>query len=310
MDIYRHRSFLVLCIGLVAILYVLFSEADTPAESAPCNEPLHFYIDQIDPRFGVSEAEVKQAFQEGAKVWSDAAGKTLAVYHEEGEIPIRLIYDDRQQLVDGEFSYREQIKSEEIRIELLQNEFRQDSLRYEQRVNQYEHSVEEASTKIDNLNAWVTEKNESGGFLEEETEVFDQRKAEIDRLEERLSREDRELTSMSEQLNQKIDRLNRMIDEKNRMVDRYNETYSGEQRFAQGTFEWTGEQRTVSIHQFSGANELRLVLAHELGHALGLDHVENPQSVMYPEMTEQPRSVLQLTEEDRQAIRQLCGDGA
>lgn len=272
------------------------------------DEPVTFRIDSIDARFGVTEQQVKKVFEEGAEAWSSAAGRTLAVYEEEGAIPIRLIYDDRQKLVDSEFTFREQINNEEIRIENLETEFHRDSTKYEQRLNLYKNSVQSTQDKIDKLNEWVQQKNEVGGLQEEEVTEFDRRKRKVDHLEQQLNREDRELKSLADQLNRKIDRLNRRVKEKNKLIDQYNEMYSGNQKITQGTFGQMENQQAISIHQFSELDELRLVLTHELGHALGLDHVNNPQSVMYHEMTVQPRVSLTLTEEDMDAIHRLCGN--
>jgi predicted Zn-dependent protease len=55
-------------------------------------------------------------------------------------------------------------------------------------------------------------------------------------------------------------------------------------------------------------DELMLVLAHEMGHALGIGHVDNPQSVMYRLMGNQARPGLELTEDDRYALMDICNN--
>ena len=42
---------------------------------------------------------------------------------------------------------------------------------------------------------------------------------------------------------------------------------------------------SITIYSYSGSQDLRLILMHELGHALGCAHASSPGSIMYPEMT-------------------------
>jgi hypothetical protein len=95
-----------------------------------------------------------------------------------------------------------------------------------------------------------------------------------------------------------ISDLNLRINQKNDLVDEYNQTFSGERKFTQGAYEWNQSGKTIQVFQFNSLDELKLVLAHEVGHALGLDHVENPSSIMHYLMGNQKVYGLSLTEDN------------
>ncbi|WP_069131637.1 matrixin family metalloprotease [Rhodohalobacter halophilus] len=301
----------ILVIVLIAGWYfITYEKAERPemhSDVGACSEPLTYRIGSIDSRFDVTEAEVLDAMQIAVSLWSDAVDRPLAYHSEEGDIDINFEYDERQKLVMGEMQFREQIESSQIRADQLQKEYERKKEAFDKKSEEYELLARRTTQELDSLNEWVREKNRNGGFTTQDEQVFERRRDEVEQLQDQVKRERRELDELAREVNQSVDRLNRMIDENNQKIDQYNEEYSGESRFTKATFRKTSSGGTITVNQFLSKRDLNLVLAHELGHALGLGHGENPESVMYRQMGGQDLfPILQLSAEDRRAILDKC----
>lgn len=273
----------------------------------PCNEPFTYSIGHIDNRFGLNKSEVADAMKNAAQLWSDALGTTVAISSENSMITVNFVYDNRQQNVDGEMRFRERINSEQTLLTQMQRAFDQKRDRFEQRSAAYVQLAEQTTTELNRLNEWVRSKNETGGFSENDVTVFEERKRSVESMQQRVLNERRELDRIALEINRELEQLNRRVEESNRLIDEYNKAYSGESRFTKATFQRIGTGGVITVNTFMSKNELTLILAHELGHALGLNHVSNPKSIMYSRMGEQERfPILQPTAEDLKALRALC----
>jgi predicted Zn-dependent protease len=272
-----------------------------------CDEPLSYRIGTIDPRFDISDEEVKEAMQVAASLWSEAIDRPLAYYAEDGDIEIDFIYDERQELAVGEMRFREQIESEQIRTDQLQREYENRRDRFEQESAEYEQLANQVKQEIDELNKWVREQNGSEVLTEQERRYFEQKKRDVARMQERLKNEKDVLDRLADEINNYVDRLNSRIEESNTLIDQYNEDFAGENRFTKATYRNLNVGGVITVNQFLNKRDLYLVLAHELGHALGLKHGSNPASIMYSQMGGQEiYPIIQLTTEDKRAIAEVC----
>ncbi|NBC66668.1 MAG: matrixin family metalloprotease [Bacteroidetes bacterium] len=308
MQIFQLKTVQWMIAALVAILILIGTGLFDGGSQVktPCSEPITFHAGDIDERFSISKEEVIRLMEEVALLWSDAAGTTVIEYDEDGEIALNLVYAEEQQLTDREKQFRDRLEHEEFSINALENEYTRMNKEYEQEVEKYDEDSRELQESIDHLNVWVRQINDQGGFNEEDLNRFERRKAEIDQVKMDLERTERALKRKAAELNDKITFLNKKVEAKNRLVDEYNRQFTGTRKFTQGAYEWSNDSRTINIYHFLDKNELRLVIAHEMGHALGITHVSNPKSVMHELLEQQNRRDLELTGEDIRAIQSVC----
>lgn len=88
-----------------------------------------------------------------------------------------------------------------------------------------------------------------------------------------------EVNALADQADALVDKYNAIVREVNADVGAANALPDRE--FEQGQYSSAAAGRKIDIYQFEDHAKLVRVLAHEFGHALGLDHNDDPSSVMY-----------------------------
>lgn len=241
-------------------------------ETRPCAKPVAYTIGTIDPRFDVSTSTLVATAQAAADIWNEAAGKTLLAYDPAAgaSLPISLVYDEREaaaQLGQDIARAEAALDEERRRIEALEADY----------------AAREASYNED-----VARVNASGGAPPREAAQFAVRR--------------RALNELAATINTRAASYNAKVAFVNDKVDEYNETAG--HPFEAGRYERDAEGERISIFVVIDATQLERVLAHELGHAIGLEHNGDPASIMY-EQNESGN--LEPSEADLADLAKLCG---
>lgn len=106
---------------------------------------------------------------------------------------------------------------------------------------------------------------------------------------------------MRESVNALATKNNELIEIYNANVDAQNNIF-GDVEYDKGVY----QSKTINIYQYEDRDDLRNLLAHEMGHALGIDHVEGEQSIMYYLTTDENMHMRKLGENDISALEDLC----
>jgi predicted Zn-dependent protease len=266
-----------------------------------CKTPVRYYIGNIDDRFGTSKEEIRRIAQSVEKIWEDPLQKDLFIYDEKGTLPINLIFDERQENADIQEELKEDLDSKEGMSESVAQQYEKLIVEFRQLKKQYESRVVSYETALKIYNTEVNEWNKKGGAPESVLITLREKEAGLKTQQSDLEAYSKKLNALVNELNRIGARGNVLITDYNSIVEKYNDRFSEVREFAQG--DYTGE--AINIYQFDAEDDLTIVLAHEFGHALSLDHVTNEISVMYHHMGAQEVK-RGITAEDRAEYTRIC----
>jgi len=274
--------------------------------SEECEETITWRFGFVDSRFDIDKDSLKTIVQHVSGLWSGAAGYSVIAYDPEGEVELNFYYTDQQQYTDDEQELSDRIArlrqryySQNVIYQRQENLFERKERLFNEKQTEYNADVvvyNQTLNRIQTTGVRTRELDEQLKRLKREIEF---QELELEILRNELHEQEQELQNLSEELNLRADAVNEL-------VYQYQKRFSSWRTFYQGVYLNVAGERKINIYQFDDADRLTLLLAHEFGHALGIDHVGNPKSVMYYLTDRQDSRNLKLSEEDIRAFQLRC----
>jgi hypothetical protein len=270
---------------------------------SPEGFPLKYSIGQVDPRFGVPEGDFLQCARDAARIWESAAQRQLFQYDPSAPFRLNLVFDERQAHRNEQRSLRSRIDSRGNSFDLLKKRYDEELRVKAQQQQEFERDVRAYDSRLDAYNTRANQWNSRGGAPPEEISRLRTEQHELEQIQSSLQREQQTLNNTVTDINSLADAINGIVQRNNIDISSYNGEFKQSREFEKGVF----DGRAINIYELDGEADLRLALVHEFGHALGFDHVNDPDAVMYYKLERQDTTTIRLTMADVQLVQKLSG---
>lgn len=269
-----------------------------------CPVPINYRLGIIDDSFSITQTEAKQYIEQAAKVWEDVADQDLFVYNDDADFTINFVFDERQETANAQTADRDRLDGIAVQNDQFRTQIADLQTTYQNRNVQFETTKANYDERLESYNDAVRQANDRGGATPAAFAVLEEERVVLEGESNQLRVASNALNSLASQLNELSSEGNRLIETYNQEVRGYNELYGEAHEFTQGDYRG-GE---INIYKFSDQFELVSVLAHEFGHALGIDHVEEPGALMYYLLDDELDQIPTLSESDIAAYQRECSD--
>lgn len=292
---------LVQFIVSVAIIGGLFMGAVYTLFPAPCATPLKYSIGRVDPQFKLSRDAFTRDVQQAEGVWEKQVRRQLFEYDPNASFTVNLIYDDRQAITDQAKTLTGSLSKTASQAEVTKQQYDSVYASYKTAQQTYEQDQAAYESAVQSFNALVQKYNSSGGAGSQYAALQNQQ-TQVKKQRDALEQERLALNELAQQVNSLAHKNSQIVQLYNEAAQQFNQQFAGTREFDQG--EYVGN--AINIYEYAQYDDLQLVLEHELGHALGMGHVENPSSIMYYQVNEKNVESNTLSQQDKGELASTC----
>lgn len=298
---------------------------------APCVRPITYSIGLIDSRFGISNKKVIENLKEAEDIWESVVmdisdvglakspsatsatsstvspavqNKNLFEYVETGgDVTVNLVYDARQDSTNKLVTLGIQTDNTRESYDELKKKYDALRIQVDSQKKNYTNKVATYKQAESAYNAEIAKWNAQGGAPRGTYENLQAEKSDLANQFANLKSIENEMNANVETLNALATRINQLIVQLNINVEQYNRAGASAGEFEEGVYELSGGVQTINIYEYRDHVSLVRVLAHEMGHALDLDHVTESGAIMYK--TNNGKS-LNATKTDIAELSRVC----
>lgn len=276
----------------------------------PCKEPIHYTLGTFDERFKISKEDFLKSISDAEDVWEIPSGKYLFTYDPDNTssdvLKVNLVYDYREQATEKLSSLGITVKNTKASYDMLKDKLFELKRTYDEGQADLSLEIEAFNEEQAEYGKKVKYWNSHGGAPSDEYEKMREERRDLERKSADLKQTSENLNEMADEIEALVTSINGVAKSINLSVRDYNNISNTRgETFEEGVYRSDGSERNIDIYEFANREKLVRVLAHEFGHALGLEHVmTDPKAIMYSS-NEGSKAV--LTAADMYALQKLCG---
>jgi hypothetical protein len=266
-----------------------------------CHAPIKYRIGTVDPRFGITGDEFRRVIAQAGHVWESR--RQFFQYDPNGKFRINLVYDTRQKFTQRLIAVRAGVSAKIAEADLVKDRLlplRENFAALDSAYSDQAASYERAQ---DSYNQEVKRWNQSGGAPEIRNQELASERQSLRKQFGLLEASRQELNRAADELNALTKKRNGLLKLADAEANAFNSSEPASVQFEEGRYIREGREERIDIFQFENTDSLLVILAHELGHALGIKHNPNPASIMSP-LIHTDR--LALTAEDEDGVNAVC----
>lgn len=281
----------------------------------PCGIPIHIALDEVDPRFGFQRATALQALKEAVGLWQAAGEAEMFVWSDHPQaMAISLEFDQRQHNVNQQRSLKGGIDRDRSQLRFHEVTLKQWSERIEAARRDHDRHSEaferRARTQQAEVAAWNNANPQARTELRRQ--ALERESLAVRVMQAAVQRGLAELNADIAAYNRRAREQQQQAEQYRGRVAQYN-TFSSPQPIESGRYSYDREAgRRIAVFRAGDYNDLVWIFAHELGHALGLDHLNQPGAVMNEllhdgnDVQRGPVRPVALSPADRDSVFALC----
>jgi len=305
--------------ALIAAVAVVLFGRDRGAPD-PCETPLGWKLGEVRGGGSLTETELRDAVEAAARPWNRAGERRFLRHDPDDGMPIhfhlRKAQGKAREIREGmgdlgnlqsELGARqEDIERERARLEEKARAIEKRTAELERELRAHrEDLLAHRRGEADAPSAGALER--TGERLREARDRLRRRKARLRDRRERLQEDIQAYNRKADELNSKSGRLESQARAKRDEPGVYRETRGRTLLGSEMVLD-----REIFLYFFYNDNHMRRTLTHELGHALGIGHVDEPGAVMHASyeaqevLTGRAADSLRLHAADLEALDALC----